>query len=152
MTTETDPWTRTLEELDTLTTELESDGWTTESFHAAHAAPSPPEVGEFDEPGLVFVLPDNVADTVRSRVETGSFDRYEVFRRTANDRVYLVARYLDTDAREAVCFAASYRLRYVRGVAEAAADRGRLHTWFKRIDGTVVAAFEHEQFDSFLPG
>lgn len=151
MTSTHDRWERTVEELTALTAELEADGWETYSFQVPHAAPSPPDMSEFDDPGLVFVVADNDAADLADAVESASFEEYEVFRRTAGDRLYMVARYRAPDTRQAVCFAASYRLQYVGGLAQAAARAGGIQTRFKRIDGSVVAAFEHEEFEQFLP-
>lgn len=151
MTTNQTPWEQTVAELDELETKLESEGWETTAVQALHAAPNPPGMGSSTESGLSFVVPDNVADELEPVVSDGHFDRYDAFHRRVEDRIYLVVRYLDPERQRAVCLAASYRTRHLQPVIETAAERGTITTWLKRIDGEIVAQFEHEAYEQFFP-
>jgi len=151
MTTKQTPWEQTVAELRELEAELEHNGWTTTAIQALHAAPNPPEMGSSTESGLSFVIPDNAADELEPVVSDGNFDRYDAFHRRVEDRIYLVVRYLDSEQHRALCLAASYRTRHLQPVIETAAERDTMMTWLKRIDGDVVAQFEHEAYEQFFP-
>lgn len=97
---------------------------------------------------------DNHADRVTDRLVDGgqdAYDRYEVFRRAAGDRMYVVVKYLAPDRDEAILVAGSYRLRFLEPIEEAAAEAGELVTRLKRTDGTAVATFRDEAYERFFP-
>lgn len=145
------PWEQTVAELRELESELATAGWETSAVQALHAAPNPPEMGDSTESGLSFVIPDNAATAIESMIEDGSFTEYDAFHRRIEDRIYLVVRYLDTTNERAICLAASYRTRHLEPVIETAVERGQMRTWLKRIDGSAVAQFEHEDYQQFFP-
>jgi hypothetical protein len=147
-------WQLTVEDLRALEADLDEAGWDVLAVQAGHTSPLPPNEGDTDEFGFVIVLADNDADRIAERLVDGGLDayeRYEVFRRAAGDRMYVVVQYLAPDRDEAVLIAGSYRLRFLEPVREAASEAGELVTQFKRIDDTVVATFRHEAYEQFFP-
>jgi len=144
-------WTQTLDELDALASTLSSDGWETVATQAGDTSVIPPDAGDDDWFGLSMTVPGDDADRIERLVERCDLDEYDVFRRVSGERVFLVVRYLDADARAAVLVAATYARREARPVARAAEERGSVGTRLRRLDGTPVATFAHGDYQPFLP-
>ncbi len=147
-------WQRTIEELHALESRLRSEGWETVATQAGDASFVPIGVGDDDWFGLSLTVPGDDADRIERVVGRATLDEYDVFRRATDGRTYLVIRYADADARVAVLVAATYDRQGAapRTVARSAADRGTLHTRLRRLDGTPVAEFTHEDHEPFFPG
>ena len=147
-------WQRTIEELQTLESTLQSEGWETVATQAGDASFVPIGAGDDDWFGLSLIVPGDDADRIERIVEHATLDEYDVFRRVTDGRTYFVIRYADTDAGIAVLVAATYDRHdaVARTVADSAADRGTLHTRIRRLDSTPVAEFTHEDHEPFFPG
>ncbi len=147
-------WQRTIEELYALESTLRSEGWETVATQAGDASFVPIGAGDDDWFGLSLIVPGDDADRIERIVEHATLDEYDVFRRVTDGRTYLVIRYADGDADVAVLVAATYDRRgtAARTVAGSAADRGTLYTRLRRLDGTPVAEFTHEDHEPFFPG
>lgn len=145
-------WKRTIAELGSLESTLQSSGWETVATQAGNTAFHPRSAGNDDWVGLSMTIPGDDADRIGEMVERTDLDEYEVFRRATDDRTYLVVRYADPDARIAVLVAATYDRhgRAARSVAQTAAERDTVHTRLRRLDGTPVAEFEHADHEPFF--
>lgn len=144
------PWELTLEDLRTLETSLEADGWDVIATQAGHTSPMPPDSGASDRAGFVMVLPGETADQIVAAIETGQFEEYDVFHRGVGDRMYVVVQYRSPTSTQAVLLAGSYRFQYLEPVREAAAADGGLEIRLKRLDGTHVGSFYHEEYEQFF--
>lgn len=129
---------------------LRADGWEVQTVHAGHVTPVPPEAEE-DHHGLVYVAPDGVAETLPEAVERGSFDRYEAFRHVAGDDLSLVTELRDSQRQLAVLLAGTVDRERAEPLAQAARERGVLHSHVRLLDGTHLATFRHEEPTHFFP-
>lgn len=143
-------WERVREEAAALAAELRADGWDVSLVRADHVAAIEPGDSTARE-GLVYTVPDSVGETLPALVDGGSFDRYEVFRTVAGGDLYLVTRLRDEETGRGVVLAGAVGLDQVSGLADAARERGELHTHVRLLDGTHLATFRHEEPAHFFP-
>ncbi|PSQ44470.1 hypothetical protein BRD17_04100 [Halobacteriales archaeon SW_7_68_16] len=149
-------WTATLDDMEAMVAERETDGWETIRFPAGDTAPENPAVRESDRFGLVFVVPkavgdDPVAERLREAFDGGSFPESEVYRREMNGTVFLVVEYRDPDRRLAVFVAGQYMLTDAHGMVKTAEKSGEFYVHFQRLDATPIGTVEHEDHHPFVP-
>jgi dsDNA-binding SOS-regulon protein len=146
-------WERTLSEADEMAEQLRAEGWEVVTVRAGHTAALPPERGEADRFGLVYVAPDDVAESLPAAVESGDLERSEAFRRREGSDLFLVTRVSDPGAEVAVLLVGAVDLTTAEttALATAAHERGRLHSHVELLDGTRLASFRHDHPADFLP-
>lgn len=150
-TRETTAWGRTLDAATEMERELRADGWEVATVRAGHVAPEPPESGDTDRFGLVYLAPGDAGDSLEAAVDRGEFERYRTFgRRVGSDR-YLLTRLTDPDRGLAALLVGAVDLTRVGPLAAAARERGEIHSHVQLLDGTRVASFAHDDPDAFLP-
>ncbi|WP_158058531.1 DUF7529 family protein [Halorussus halophilus] len=144
-------WQQTLDDMKALGEELESEGWDVQTIGAGHVAPTNPDAGGSDRFGLVYVIPDNMADEFEQAVETGSFPQYQVFRNEMQGRVFQVTKLLDPETEQAILLAGSYELRHAPGMVKTALERDEMYTHVQTLDQTHLGSFRHEDVETFFP-
>lgn len=143
-------WERVRDEAAALAATLRSDGWDVCQVRADHVAAIDPDDSN-SYGGLVYTVPDGVGETLPALLEGGSFDRYEVFRTVAGGELYLVTRLRDEESERGVVLAGAVALDQVAELADAARERGELHTHVRLLDGTHLATFRHADPTDFFP-
>lgn len=142
--------TRTVEEARLLAEKRREDGWDALVVPAVDTAavPSDADTGEW---GFVHVVPDNYADQVTAACESGSFPRYDVYRRLIGGTVCFVTELLDPATETALFVAGKYETADAGGLYREATREGTVQTRLKRLNGEVLATFEHEDVEKFFP-
>ncbi len=148
---EKDAWGMTLDDMNAMAEELESDGWTVVKIAATHTAPENKDAGETDRFGFVYVVPDNYTDDFREAVETGEFPKYRVFREEVSSRVFMLTQYLDPDTETAILIAGNYEMMHAPGLVKNAMDEDELFSYVQSLDGTVHGMFHHDDYTKFFP-
>ena len=145
-------WSQTLDDMQALADELREEGWETViTAPTVDTAPEPPEEGPESRWGLVHVVPDNYADDVGEAVEAAEFPKFDVFRATAEGRVFLVTQLLDPETQTAVLVAGNFERRVARGAVNAAVEHDEFYTHLQTLDGTPIGSFQHESYEKFFP-
>ena len=147
----TSPWGETLQEANEMGERLRADGWEVVTVRAGHVAPFPPDRGDADRSGLVFVAPDDVADGLRAAVDGADLTDYEVFRRQVGSDLFVLVRLTDADARVAVLLVGAVDLATAGPLREAARERGVLYSHVRLLDGTHLAIFRHDDPTAVFP-
>lgn len=137
-------WSRTVAELRLLEEELEGDGWDVAAIIAGHVAPEPPAAGDTDRFGLVHVIPGDQAEAFNDAFSAGEFAEYEVFRQRLGQRLFLVTKLSDPDARTAILLAGNVDLTQSADLIETARDRELLYSHVQLLDGTHLGSFRHD--------
>lgn len=145
------PWGQTLAEANAMADRLREEGWDVVTVRAGHVSPIPPDHGGADRYGLVYVAPDDVADSLPAAVESADLGPYEVFRNRVGDDLFLLTRLTDPDARVAVLLVGSVNRSSADGLREAAREEGVLRSHVRLLDGTHLASFEHDDPGAFFP-
>lgn len=145
-------WKRTLREMEAIADELAEDGWDVVSFAAGHTGPEAPAHGDDDDRfGLTHVIPGNEVEPFRDAYESGSFEHYQVYQNEVSGRAFLVTQLQDPPTDAAIVIAGSYATRDVGPLVRAAAAADAMYTHVRRLDGTYLGSFEHEDYRHFFP-
>lgn len=145
-------WRQTIEEMDAIAEQLEAEGWDVVAFPAGHTGPEAPDHGH-DETrfGLTHVIPGNKVEPFLEAYESGSFEDYQVFQNEVAGRVFIVTVLEDQPTESAIIIAGSYEKRNARGLTRAAVEADAMYTHVRRLDGTDIGTFEHEDYRHFFP-
>ncbi|MEZ3165141.1 hypothetical protein ABNG03_05140 [Halorubrum sp. RMP-47] len=141
-------WERTLADAADLAERRETAGWTVLYTQASETTVSTNSDGS--EHVFRYLVPDDAADQISDWVTNGSFPQYDVHRATEAGTVFLVIELLDPEQERCLLIAAAYPLTAIDDVGETIRD-APLQTRVRRLDGTVVASFEHTDSEKFLP-
>jgi len=144
-------WEATLEDMQAMAEARREEGWDVVTCMAADTAPTNPDAGDRDDFGLVFVLPNNMAEEFEAAYGGKEFPQYEVYRASDEGRAYLVVEYIDPETETAIFVASQYELRFAPGMVKAARREETMYTYAQLIDGTRVGAFEHDSVEKFVP-
>lgn len=142
-------WEQTLADAADLAERREKSGWDVLFTQAGETSLET----DTDEEGPAFthLVPDNDADRIAEWVTEGSFPQYDVHRAREAGTVFLVVELLDPGQERCLLLAAAYPLAEAAGVYETTAQDGPLATRLRRLDGTTVATFEHDESEKFFP-
>lgn len=130
---------------------LGADGWDVVTVRAGHVAPVASTDEDVECPGLVYVAPKGVAESLPAAVERADLDRYEVFRRQVGNDLFLLTRLTDPDAAVAVLLVGAVDLATADSLVDAAADRGELHSHVRLLDETHLLSVRHDDPAAFFP-
>lgn len=144
-------WKATLADMEAMAEARREDGWAVVTCMAVDTAPTNPDAGDRDDFGLVFVLPNNMAEEFEAAYEAGAFPKYEVYRAADDGRAYVVVEYIDPDSETVIFVAGQYELRFAPGMVAAARREDAMYTYAQLVDGTRVGAFEHDGVEKFVP-
>lgn len=148
---ETVGWKETLAELDRLGTEYRADGWDAVTVQAGHTAVLAPGEGEFESPELVYTVPDDSADELQTVFGAGEPTRFTVYLDGTRSPQYHILELADPEQSVVALVAGALDQSQVDGFGETAREAGRVHTRLRRLDGTRVGAFRHDDPTVFFP-
>lgn len=148
---ESNGWSQTLQSATEMADGLRADGWRVVTVRAAHVAPEPPTRGDSDRFGFVHLAQGEDAGDVRSAVDEGEFDGYELFTHRAGPDLFTVTRITDGDSKLAVLLVGTVDLTQAGELAAAARERGAMYSHLQLLDGTRLATFEHDDPTDFFP-
>ena len=133
--------------------DLRADGWDVVVVRAAHAAPLPPDADETDRFGLVYVAPDDVAESLPAAVDRAELTQSAAFRQQVGTDLFLLTRVSDPDERVAVLLVGAVDLdrSETSDLADAARSAGVLYSHVELLDGTHLNTFEHDHPEDFIP-
>jgi hypothetical protein len=144
-------WQATLDEMDALADEFESEGWQTVRIAAGHTAPENPSTGDSERFGLTHVVPNNKAEEFTDLFEEGAFPQYEVYRNEVEGREFVLTVLTDPEKEAAILIAGSYELRHAPGCVRAAKREEKMYTHVQTLDKTHLGSFEHDDYTKFFP-
>ena len=144
-------WEATLEDMEAMAEARREEGWQAVTCMAVDTAPTNPDAGDRDDFGLVFVLPNNMAEEFEDAYEGREFPKYEVYRASDEGRAYVVVEYIDPATETVIFVAGQYELRFAPGMVTAARREETMYSYAQLIDGTRIGAFEHDGVEKFVP-
>lgn len=146
----TEAWSRVLEEMEELADGRREDGWDVLTIVAAHTDAITKDMRDHDRFGFQHVIPDNHADEFVEFYDDDAFTEYLVYGRDVERYMYLVTELIDPDGERSVMVAGRYDATFAGTVVDNATEEGYINTYLKRIDGTIVCEFEHEEWKPFF--
>jgi hypothetical protein len=144
-------WEQTNEEMDLLAEERREDGWNVVSIPAVHTSTLTRQMGDTDEFGIEYVIPDNYAEEFAETFDPDAFTQYQVYRTVADQNVFQVIELLAPETETAIMIAGMYELQLAGGMVKAAMDEQELYTFVRTIDGTRLGMLRHDDFEPLIP-
>ena len=144
-------WERAIDDMHDLAAERAAEGWETVTVHAGETTPEPPSEGDSNRFGVVYTVPDNVADEVRETVEGISAGEYKVYRRQVGKTLFLVTEFADAESETALFVAGAMNLQFADQLFEAATERGEIYSHLQLLDWTQLGSFRHDDPSAFVP-
>ena len=142
-------WEALSGDVEAITGEYDERGYETHALHPGDVTLLTGESG--DREGLDVLLPGSEFETVFDLVDRGvAFDSSEVYSAREGSTVLLVIVLVDEREEVALVFPAYYGWKEGRDVLSRARERGRLHTYLRRLDGDTVT-FTHDDPSIFEP-
>ncbi|PSQ11405.1 hypothetical protein BRC93_05735 [Halobacteriales archaeon QS_5_70_15] len=151
-TEEPSPYERTLAELEARTGELMKAGWQVATVPAAHVTAEPPDAGDSDRFGYVYVAPGSAEEPFREAFEAGTFDAFELFRRTVGGTEFLLTELTDPEGEVAILLAGGVGNGDREAVRRAAEAEGAMYTHVQLLDYTHLGSFRHDPGPFFDAG
>lgn len=149
--TETTEWQQTLAELDGLETEYEDEGWTTVTIQAGHTGIRLPAETELEDPELVYTVPSDSADKLHAAFDTGEFTQFTVYLDETRSPRYHVLELADPDRSLVVLIAGAVGQDQINRFNQTAQKITGIYTRFRRLNGTAVGLFRHDDPGVFFP-
>lgn len=144
-------WKKTVQDMEVMANERRDDGYKTLTIPAGHTAPEPPQSGDSNRFGLSHVIPDGQTERFQDLYEAGRYSETGVFQAGVDGNVFIVTEFRDPDARLAIFIAGNYQMRHAPELVRTATKRDEMYTHVKRLDGTHLATFEHDDVSAFFP-
>jgi hypothetical protein len=144
-------WEATIEEMKTMATELEEDGWDAYYVGAGDTAPESPRTEPEGRFGLTYVIPNNYEEGFVEAFHPGGFTEYEVFRNEVAGTVFQVTVLYDEPTNQAILIAGSYDLLHANPLIATAMRQDEMYTHVQLLDRTHLGSFRHEQWEPFFP-
>ena len=149
--TTNDRWLQLLAEMETIAAEYEEDGWETLSIAAGDAAAVGPENGHVDGHGYVYVVPGDDAAAFEELFVPAGFPRTEVYRATTATHLFLATAFLDPSSETAIVLAGVLDRDGLADCERAARETGVMYSHLRKVDGTHLGSFEHDEPTLFFP-
>lgn len=143
-------WEGVLEEMDVLAEDRRGDGWEVLTVVAAHTDAITKDMKDHDRFGLQHIVPDNHADEFVEFYDDEAFTEYLVYARDIERFRYLITELIDPENRRSVMVAGRFDGTRIPGLVQNAEEEGVLNTYLKRINGTIVCRFEHEEWEPLV--
>ncbi|WP_246999159.1 DUF7529 family protein [Halosolutus gelatinilyticus] len=146
----TEAWKRTLEDMEVIAEDRRDDGWEVVTIVAAHTDTVSRDMGEDDKFGLVHVVPGNYADRFTDVYDSDEFTEYLAYGTDVEGFMYVVTELIDPENERSILIASRYDMMLAGGMIASVEDEGVLYTHLKKIDGTILGTFEHEEYEPLI--
>lgn len=147
----TEAWEQTLEDMEAIAEDRREDGWEVLSVIAIHTDTVSIDMNEHDDFGLMHILPDSQAEDFEEAYDPDEFTEFLVYGSLIEGFLYNVTEFIDPEAEESILVASRIDLKRAQGLYESVLDKGVLYSHMKKVDGTYVGTFEHEEYEPLLP-
>ena len=138
-------WSRTLSEMDEIAADRREAGWDVLTVRASQTDTVSESMGDDDDYGFYHYLPKSDGEAFE-RFYDDNFSEYLAYGSAIGRLRFLVIELLDPDRERAVAMACWYDSAFANGMIRSADQEGRLYSYMKRIDGTVLGTFEYEEY------
>jgi len=144
-------WKQTVEEMRALADERRENGWDAVTIPGIHLSILTPEVGDPDEFGFEYVIPDNFTDEFVDAFDPAAVARYQVYRTIANRNVFQVLELLQPETETVIMLAGMYELRHAGKIRGPAERDEKINTIVRTIDDTRLGVLEHGDYEPLVP-
>lgn len=147
----TDGWSRLLDEMETIASTIEEEGWETLTVPAGDAAAVTAAGGYTDRHGFTYVIPGDAAETFRDWFEPERFGRTEVYRATGGSHLFVLTVLRDQESERAVLIAGVIDRTELEAVERAARETDVMYSHLFGVDATHLGTIQHDDPAPFFP-
>lgn len=144
-------WEQTLEDQDSIAADRREDGWEVLDVMAIHTDTVSVDMGDHDNFGFMHILPDSQAEEFEEWYDPDDFTEFLVYGSLIEGFLYNVTEFINPAEKESILVASRVDLKRAQGLFECVRKEGVLYSHMKKVDGTYVGSFEHEEYEPLLP-
>ncbi len=144
-------WEATLQDMQAMAADREEKGYETLALPSHNTAPVAPADGDDERWGLSHLLDSDDAEAFSEFVEGRDFTDTGVYQFEDAGNVMLVTEHIDYDNEQVLFIAGAFRMIDASAMVRAAMDRGKLHTYVRTLDQTIIHTFDHDDPTAFFP-
>jgi len=144
-------WEQLLQEQAELAEDRRSEGWSVTTVEASHTDPVTKDMGDHDRFGLMHVVSKSDGEAFSDAYDPETFTEFLAYASPIEGRRFGVTELIDPNAEHSILIAYEYPLERAGGLADNAKEHGAIYTHVKKIDGTILGTFEHENYEPLLP-
>lgn len=143
-------WSRTLETMEQMAHDRQDDGWEVVTVMAAHTDVVSRDMGDHNRFGLTHIIPNNHVDRFTDTFDTDLFTDYRAYGSDVEGFKYVVLELVDLENERSIMIACRYDMTLADGMVSNARDEGVLYSHIKKIDGTILGTFAHDDFEPLV--
>lgn len=143
-------WEAAVRDMRAMAADRELKGYETLAIPSGNTAPVSPSQGD-DRIGFSHLVDRSDGRDFAVRYEGRNFTDTGVYQVADSGHVFLVTEHIDYDAETVIFIAGTYRVTDAADLVRAAMDRGKLYTYVRKLDRTILGTFEHDDVSAFFP-
>lgn len=144
-------WEQTVQDMRTMAGDRERKGYETLTIPSGNTAPIAPSQGNDVRFGFSHLADHSKGQDFLELYEGRNFTDTGVYQIADGGHVFMVTEHIDYDDEIVIFIAGTYRVMDAADLVRAATDRGKLFTYVRKLDRTILGSFEHEDVSAFFP-
>lgn len=144
-------WAQAVQEMRAMAADRESEGFETLAIPSANTAPIAPSQGDDNRIGLSHLVDRSDGQDFVAYYDGRNFTDTGVYQAVEGGHVFLVTEHVDYDDEVIIFIAGTYRMMDAVDLVKAATHRGKLYTYVRKLDRSILGTFEHEDLSAFFP-
>lgn len=144
-------WGQAVQEMRAMAADRESKGFETLTIPSGNTAPIAPSQGDDNRIGLSHLVDRSDGQAFSAVYEGRQFTDTGVYQAADGGHVFMVTEHIDYDDEAIIFIAGTYRMMDAADLVRAAMDRGKLYTYVRKLDRSILGTFVHEDVSAFFP-
>lgn len=144
-------WEQTIQDMRAMASDRRGKGFETLTIPSGNTAPVSPSQGSGERLGFSHLVDRSDGEDFSEFYEAGSFDDTGVYQAADSGHIFLVTEHIDHGNELVVFIAGTFRIADAEPLVRAAMERGKLFTYVRKLDQTILGTFEHEDVSAFFP-
>lgn len=144
-------WEQAVEDMRAMAADRETKGYETLAIASGNTAPIAPTQGDDDRFGFSHLVDRSDGEAFRELYTGRDFTDTGVYQAVDGGHVFMVTEHIDYDNEIVIYIAGTYRVMDAADLVRAATSRGKLHTYVRKLDETILGVFEHDDVSAFFP-
>lgn len=144
-------WEQAVADMHAMARDRAQQGYETLELTSGNTAPVAPSAGNDDRFGFSHLVDRSDGEDFLEYYEGRNFTDTGVYQAVDGGHVFMVTEHVDYDNELVIFIAGVYRVMDAADLVKAATDRGKLYTYVRKLDETILGTFEHDDVSAFFP-
>lgn len=144
-------WEQAVQDMRAMAADRENKGYETLTIPSGNTAPISPSQGNDKRFGFSHLVDRADGQDFLELYEGSNFTDTGVYQVADGGHVFLVTEHIDYDNDAVIFIAGTYRMIDAADLVRAATSRGKLFTYVRKLDRTILGTFQHEDVSAFFP-